>query len=49
MSSDAGLYNAFWLADHYSWPIGVVLEMTLQEVNGHFAFLNERERRKRDG
>lgn len=49
MNADAGFRNAYWLADHYGWPISTVLEMSLDEFNGHIAFLNWRQGRKGNG
>ena len=39
MKTDAGLYNAYLLADHYAWPIDVVMDMTCEAFEGHIAFL----------
>lgn len=49
MRTDADLYNAHWLADHYRWPIARVREMTLSDVNHTFAFLTVKQERQNNG
>ena len=49
MRVDADLWNRFFLADHLGVPVATINAMSVDDFNGHLAFLRVKAERSDDG